>query len=256
MIPDNFSSKIVLVAGGTQGLGRGIILHLAKLGVEKLIICGRSSKNGGALVKDVSSLGVNGYFVQADLTKVSDCRKIYAHCEKNFGTLDGLVYAAGVSDRGTIDTMNETEWDKIFNTNLKGAFFLTQSLLPLLRKGVGKSIITICSFSWYCGRPEMIAYNASKAGLATFTRSLANSLKGEKIRANGINIGWTDTDNERKLHKELGNAETWLDDVGKNLPFGRLIQPHDIAYLVEFLLSTKSEMMTGSIIDFNQQVRM
>ncbi|OGT36784.1 MAG: hypothetical protein A3F12_00685 [Gammaproteobacteria bacterium RIFCSPHIGHO2_12_FULL_38_14] len=255
MIPDNFSSKIVLVAGGTQGLGRGIILHLAKLGVEKLIICGRSSKNGGALVKDVSSLGVNGYFVQADLTKVSDCRKIYAHCEKNFGTLDGLVYAAGVSDRGTIDTMNETEWDKIFNTNLKGAFFLTQSLLPLLRKGVGKSIITICSFSWYCGRPEMIAYNASKAGLVTFTRSLANTLKEERIRVNGINLGWTETDNERKLQNSLGNPDDWLSKMGMQLPFGRLIYPQDVAYLVEFLLSAKSQMMTGSIIDYNQKVR-
>src|SRR3989338_466403 len=248
--------NVVLIAGGTQGLGKGIALHLANIGIKKLIICGRNEENGKRVIQAIQKMGCKAYFVKADLSKVSECREVYKFCAMHFPFIDGLVYSAGVTDRGTIETTTEIVWDKIFNINLKGAFFLIQEILPILKKGSGRSITTICSFSWYCGRPEMIAYNASKAGLATFTRSLANSLKGEKIRANGINIGWTDTDNERKLHKELGNAETWLDDVGKNLPFGRLIQPHDIAYLVEFLLSTKSEMMTGSIIDFNQQVRM
>lgn len=256
MMPDYFVPEIVLVAGGTQGVGRGVALHLASIGVEKLIICGRNEEKGSEVVRSIQELGREAYFIKADLTKTTECVKISRFCAENFPTLDGLVYAAGATNRGTIETTDEQTWDRIFDTNIKGAFFLTQAILPMLRKGAGKSIVTICSFSWYCGRPEMIAYNASKAGLVTFTRSLANTLKEEKIRVNGVNLGWTETDNERKLQKELGNSDGWLDEMAKHQPFGRLIQPKDVAYLVEFLLSEKSKMMTGSIIDCNQKVRL
>lgn len=256
MLSNDFSPKVVLVTGGTQGLGKGVALHLAQVGVEKIIICGRNEEKGNDVVRSIREIGTEAYFIKADLSKISGCRTVSKFCADNFSLIDGLVYAAGATDRGTIETTSEALWDKLFNTNLKGAFFLMQEMLPLLRRGFGKCIVTICSFSWYCGRPEMIAYNAAKAGLVTLTRSLANALKEEKIRVNGINLGWTDTDNERQLQKELGNAETWLDEMGKNQPFGRLIQAQDVAYLVEFLLSEKSAMMTGSIIDYNQKVRL
>lgn len=247
---------MVLIAGGTQGLGKGIALHLAHVGVKTIIICGRNQEKGEHVIKSIQETGREAYFIKTDLEKTSECKKVSQFCAENFSGIDGLVYAAGVTDRGTIESTNEATWDKIFNTNLKGAFFLIQEMLPLLRKGNGKSITTICSFSSYCGRPEMIAYNMSKAGLVTFTRSLANTLKEEKIRANGINLGWTDTDNERKSQIALGNPDEWLDQMGKIQPFGRLIQTQDVAYLVEFLLSEKSKMMTGSIIDCSQKIRL
>jgi NAD(P)-dependent dehydrogenase (short-subunit alcohol dehydrogenase family) len=252
---NNSLPGVVLIAGGTQGLGRGIAIHLADIGVKKIIICGKNEKKGNEVVQSIRARFKDGYFIKSDLSKVSECKAVFEFCEKNFFALDGLVYAAGVTERGTIETTNEAMWDKIMNTNLKGAFFLIQELLPLLRKGSGKSIVTICSFSSYCGRPELIAYNTSKAGLVTFTRSLANALKEEKIRTNGINLGWTDTDNERYMQKLLGNSDEWFDEIGKRQPFERLINTQDVAYLVEYLLGCKSEMMTGSIIDFNQKVR-
>lgn len=253
---DNFLPEVVLIAGGTQGLGQGVAMHLAAIGVKKLIICGRNEKKGEAVTQTIRDMGRDAYYIKADLEKVSDCRVVSKFCEENFPAIDGLVYAAGVTDRGTIETTSEAVWDKIFNTNLKGAFFLIQEMLPFIRNGAGNSIVTICSFSWYCGRPEMLAYNTSKAGLVTLTRGLANALKEEKIRVNGINLGWTDTESERQIQMSLGNSNTWMEEMGKKQPFGRMIYPQDVAYLVEFLLSKKSQMMTGSIIDYNQKVRM
>lgn len=253
---DNFLPNVVLIAGGTQGLGKGIAMHLATVGVKTLIICGRNVKKGEAVTQTLKSMGCAAYYIKADLEKVSDCRVVSKFCADNFSAIDGLVYTAGVTDRGSVETTTEVVWDKIFNTNLKGAFFLIQELLPLIRMGTGNSIVTICSFSWYCGRPEMLAYNTSKAGLVTLTRGLANALKEEKIRVNGINLGWTDTESERQTQMSLGNPNDWLDEMGKKQPFGRMIYPQDVAYLVEFLLSRKSQMMTGSIIDYNQKVRM
>lgn len=255
MKDNNYFPSTVLIAGGTQGVGKGIALYLAKQGVATLIVCGRNIEDGNETVRLIKKIGVDAYYVQADLSIISGCRIVYEFCANHFHSLNGLVYAAGIMDRGSIETTTEEGWDKIFNTNARGAFFLIQMLLPLLRKTDFSSIVTICSFSSFCGRPNLIAYNASKAALVTLTRSLANALKKEKIRVNGINLGWTDTPNERKIQKSLGNTDNWLEEMGKSQPFGRLIQPQDVAYLVEFLLSQRSMMMTGSIVDFHQNVR-
>src|SRR3990167_6937555 len=104
MLCSNLIPKTVLIAGGTQGLGREIALHFSECGTENIIVCGRDQKNGENTVREILKKGVFADFVRADLSLVSGCRTVAHFCEKKTGAIDGLVYAAGVTDRGTIET--------------------------------------------------------------------------------------------------------------------------------------------------------
>ena len=100
----------------------------------------------------------------------------------------------------------------------------------------------------------MAAYSASKGALATFTKNVANALRFDRIRVNGISIGWMYTPNEHQVQVESGQPEDWLEQVEKKQPLGRILRPQDVAYLTAYLLSEQAQMMTGSIIDFDQKV--
>ena len=106
----------------------------------------------------------------------------------------------------------------------------------------------------YGAPPYIMAYFASKAALATLTKNNARALRYDKIRVNGINMGWTFTPHEDLVQKAMGKGENWLEDAEAQQPFGRLLCPQDLAYLTAYLLGDQAEMMTGSVIDFNQNV--
>jgi NAD(P)-dependent dehydrogenase (short-subunit alcohol dehydrogenase family) len=122
------------------------------------------------------------------------------------------------------------------------------------REKIGGSIVNIISDTSHGGAPYIMAYSASKGALATLTKNNAHALRFDKIRVNGINMGWTFTPHEDLVQKAMGKGDTWLEEAEAQQPFGRLLRPYDIAGLAAFLLSDQAEMMTGSVIDFNQNV--
>lgn len=106
----------------------------------------------------------------------------------------------------------------------------------------------------YGGQPFISAYSASKGALATLTKNAANALRFERIRVNGVNMGWTYTHAEDIVQKKMGRPDNWLEAAETQMPFKRILRPHDIAKLTAYLLSDDTEMMTGAIIDFDQNV--
>ena len=104
------------------------------------------------------------------------------------------------------------------------------------------------------GAPYIMAYSASKGARAALTKNNAHALRFDKIRVNGINMSWTYTPHEDMVQKGMGKGDNWLEKVEAQQPFGRILRPHEAAYLTAYLLSDQSEMMTGSAIDFNQNV--
>ena len=123
------------------------------------------------------------------------------------------------------------------------------------REGRSGTIVNIGSIAAYGGQPYISAYCASKAALVVLTKNLANSLRWDRIRVNILNIGWTNTPTEHALqtgYHKLGDG--WLEKVSKNQPFGRLLEPVDVAKGLLFLASDESSLMTGAVVDFDQTV--
>jgi NAD(P)-dependent dehydrogenase (short-subunit alcohol dehydrogenase family) len=249
------AEKVIIVTGGTQGLGKGIALHLAQSGAMGLVICGRNQQNGEKVAAALAEIGAAGLYVRADLPNEADCRQVVWACDEKFGRVDGLVNAAGVTTRGTLDDTSVELWDYIFAVNARAPFILMQEAVRVMkREGRGGSIVNILSMSSYGGQPFITAYCASKGALATLTKNAANALRFDRIRVNGLNIGWTATDAEHEVQLAMGNPENWLDLAEPKQPFKRLIRPLDVAKITAYLLSDDSEMMTGAIVDFDQNV--
>jgi NAD(P)-dependent dehydrogenase (short-subunit alcohol dehydrogenase family) len=254
--PANLNGKVAIVTGGSQGLGEAIARLFGERGAAGLVICGRNVERGERVASEISATGCPTVFVQADLAKVVDCRKVVAKADERFGRVDALVNAAGLSDRGNIFDTTEERFNEIFNVNVRAPFFLIQESVRIMRRDkIAGSIVNIQSMSAHGGQPFITAYCASKGALATLTRNVAHSLLKFRIRVNGLNIGWMSTPGEDRIMKTYHDAKDgWLEAAVKTRPFGRLLDPKEVARACAYLCSDESGLMTGSNIDFDQNV--
>jgi NAD(P)-dependent dehydrogenase (short-subunit alcohol dehydrogenase family) len=252
----SMDGKTAVVTGATQGLGEAIAHLFAERGVAQLVITGRNAARGEKVRAALEAKKVKTVFVAADLSRMEDVRKVIAACDASFGRIDALVNAAGLTDRGTIWDTTEARYDEIFDVNVKAPFFLMQDALHLMKKSKSSgTIVNILSMSGHGGQDFISAYCGSKGALATLTRNVAFTVMRYRIRVNALNIGWMDTPGEDRIMKTYHDAETgWLEQAEARRPFGRLLKPAEVARAVAYLSSEESGMMTGSIIDFDQQV--
>ena len=251
------SGKIAVVTGGTQGLGAAIARLLAARGAAGLVICGRSQAKGEAMAAAIAEKSaVRTVYVPADLAVVEDCRQVIAAAEREFGRVDILVNAAGATDRGSLLDTSPGLFDKLFAINVRGPFFLMQEAVAIMRReGIAGSIVNIGSMSAEAGQPFIAAYCASKGALATLTRNTAYALLRNRIRVNQLNIGWMASEGEDRIQRDHhGAAPDWLAQAAAAQPFGRLIDPDEVARAVAFLASDESGLMTGSVVNFDQSV--
>ncbi len=250
-------AKVAVVTGSTQGLGEAIARRLIfEKMIGGLVICGRNVDNGRRLAGELASLGCRTEFVSADLTRVEDCQRVIDVARQAFDRIDYLVNAAATSERGTILDTSPQLFDRIVALNVRAPFFLMQGALKLmLERGTHGSIVNILSMSSHGGQPFLSAYSMSKGALATLTKNVANSVLKDHIRVNGLNLGWMDTPGEAAIQQRFHNASAdWLKKAEQAQPLGRLVKPSEVAQVVMFFLSDRSGLMTGSIIDFDQQV--
>jgi NAD(P)-dependent dehydrogenase (short-subunit alcohol dehydrogenase family) len=252
----SMDGKTAVITGATQGLGEAIAHLFAARGVSQMIITGRNAARGEKVRASLEALKTKAIFVQADLSNLSEVHKVVAACEENFGRIDALVNAAALTDRGTIWDTTEARYDEIFDVNVKAPFFLMQDALNLMKKTrTSGTIVNILSMSGHGGQDFISAYCGSKGALATLTRNVAFTVMRSKIRVNGLNIGWMDTPGEDRIMKTYHDAEEgWLAKAEAQRPVGRLLKPDEVARAVAYLSSAESGLMTGSIIDFDQQV--
>jgi NAD(P)-dependent dehydrogenase (short-subunit alcohol dehydrogenase family) len=247
--------RVVLISGGTAGLGAGIARAAAREGAL-VAVTGRRREPGEALAAELTAGGTKALFVQADVADVAQARACVAAVIAAFGRVDSLVNAAGLTDRGTLLDTTPELFDAHIAVNLKGPFFLMQAVVADLvaRKAPG-TIVNIMSTSAHAGQPYLAPYVAAKAGLAGLTRNAAHAHRWDRIRINGLNIGWTDTEGEDATQRRFhGAGDDWRAKAGASLPMGKLGQVGEIAEFVVFLLSDRSGVVTGSVIDWDQNV--
>lgn len=255
--PTTLRNKVAVVTGGTQGLGAAIAQLLAQRGAAGVVICGRQVDKGRAQAQQITQAsGVRVVFVQADLEKVDDCRRVIATADTEFGRVDVLVNAAAITDRGTLLDTDPALFDRMMAINVRAPFFLMQEAVKLMRRDqIAGSIVNIGSMSALAGQPFIAAYCTSKGALATLTRNSAYALLRNRIRVNGLNIGWMASEGEDRIQREFhGCGPDWLEQTAAKQPFGRLVDPHEVARAVAFLCSDESGLMTGSVIEYDQSV--
>jgi NAD(P)-dependent dehydrogenase (short-subunit alcohol dehydrogenase family) len=252
-----FDGKVAVITGGAQGLGAAVAALMAERGAKGIVICARSKEKGEAKARELSeTTGTQVHFVAADLSRVEDCRAVIAAADAQFGRVDILVNAAATTDRGTLLDTDPELFDRMFATNVRAPFFLMQEAVRLMkREGIEGAIVNICSMSALAGQPFIAAYCASKGALATLTQNTAYGLLRNRIRVNGLNLGWMASDGEDRIQREYhGASATWLSDAAAEQPFGRLIDPKEAARAVAFLASGESGLMTGSMVNYDQSI--
>ena len=252
----SMDGKTAVITGSTQGLGEAIAHLFADRGVTQMVITGRNAERGAKVKAALEAKKVKTVFVPADLVKLAEVRKIVAACDAAFGRIDALVNAAALTDRGTIWDTSEARYDELFDANVKAPFFLMQDALQLMKKSkTSGTIVNILSMSGHGGQDFLTAYSTTKGALATMTKNVAYSVMKYRIRVNGLNIGWMDTPGEDRIMKTYHDANPdWLTKAEAARPVGRLLKPTEVARATAYLSSEESGLMTGSIIDFDQQV--
>lgn len=252
----DLSGKIALVTGGTQGLGEATARLFAARGAAGLVICGRSADRGEAVARDLTGSGCRTLFVPVDLGDETAPAVVVDAVDRAFGRVDVLVNAAAITDRGTILDTSPELFNRMFAVNVRAPFFLIQRCVKIMRREkIPGAVVNVLSMSSWGGQPFICAYSGSKGALAILTKNIAYSLLPDRIRVNGLNIGWMATPGEDAIQRRYhGGDPGWLAKGSAARPFGRLLQPEEVARAIAFLASDESGMMTGSLVDFDQTV--
>jgi len=249
--------RVIVVNGGTQGLGEATVRLLAARGAAGIAIVGRDADKGSALAYEVASDRTRTIFVRADMAEADAPAVVMSAVDKAFGVVHGLVNIAASTGRGNIWNTDIETWDTMQNVNVRAPFFMIQGAAKIMRReGVAGSIVNIGSVSGHGGQPFILAYSVSKGALATLTKTAAFSLMRHRVRVNQVNPGWMDTEAEDAVQRRFHGAQDgWLEAAEADQPMGRLIKPPEVARSIVFLLSDESGMMTGTIIDYDQSVQ-
>ncbi len=252
----DLNDKVILISGGTQGVGLAIGRAAARAGAT-VAVTGRRAERGEAAVEELRAAGsAEAVYLAGDAGDVESGRTVVAELVRRFGRVDGLVNAAGLTTRGTLLETTPELFDDHVAVNLRGPFFLMQAVVAdLLRREAAGSIVNVITMSALGGQPYLAAYAATKAGLIGLTKNVAHAHRWDKIRVNGINLGWTRTEGEDEIQRRFHQAEDgWADQAADRLPMGQLIEPDEVARLAVLLLSPDSGVVTGSVIDWDQNV--
>jgi NAD(P)-dependent dehydrogenase (short-subunit alcohol dehydrogenase family) len=245
-----------LITGGSQGLGFAIACRLASEGAEMIVISGRDRAKGELAAASITALGARCVFLPADVSKLDDCARLIAQAIDFADGLNSLVNSAAVTTRSSLLDTTRAQWAEHINTNARGPFFLMQGFVKHLKEG-GRpgSIVNILSVASHCGRSWLAPYAASKAALAALTKNVVHAHRCDRIRCNGINVGWMETPGEARIQVTYNEGgDSWLEAAERRLPMGQLAKPEQLADLVAYLLSPLSGIVTGSLIDYNQNI--
>ncbi len=253
---NRIDGKIAVITGGTQGLGAAIARQLAEAGAAGIVLVGRGREKGEKVATEISeAFGIDVRMVAADLGNLEDVHRIMAETDNAFGRVDILVNAAGLTDRGNILNTSAELFDSMFAVNVRAPFFLMQDAAKIMiREGVEGRIVNIGSMSEHAGQPFLCPYSASKGALATLTRNAGFALMRNRIHVNQLSIGWMNSDHERKLIEFETGDPHFIDRAAAAKPFGRILDPKEVAKAVLWMASNDSGMMTGTIVNFDQSI--
>lgn len=234
--------KVALVTGSATGIGKAIALAYAREGAAVVVNYSRSRVEAEETLGEITGSGGQAILVRADVADEGEVRRMVERTVERFNRIDILVNNAGTTRfiaMDDLDAVDDEAWDAIFGVNVKGTFYCSRAVVPIMRAQGEGSIINISSIAGFIGQGSSIPYVVSKAGVIALTKSLSRVL-GPEIRVNGIAPGFVPTRwNEGREHL--------YEDIIKDTPMGRLAEPEDVAG-VAVALVTDASFLTGQTI--------
>ena len=232
------SENLALVTGGSRGIGKACALHLAQAGYNVVINYAGNEKAAKQTVSELEALGVKAEAVKFDISNHDEAQEAVAKIIEKYGRIDVLVNNAGITRDGLFMRMSQENWDAVINTNLTGAFNVTQPVIKVMMKQRSGAIVNMASIVGIYGNAGQANYAAAKAGLIGFTKSLAKELASRNIRVNAVAPGFVQTD----MTKSLDSAQ-----ISEHIPLKRLGDADDIAGAVKFL-AVDATYVTGQVL--------
>ncbi len=236
--------QIALVTGASRGIGQAIALELGKQGAT-VVGTATSEKGAQAIAEYLAAAGVKGTGLALNVNDSAQIEQVLEGIRKQFGEISILVNNAGITKDNLLARMSEEEWDDVIATNLKSVFRLSRAVLRAMMKARAGRIINISSVVGSSGNPGQTNYSASKAGMAGFTKSLAQEIGSRNITVNCVAPGFIDTDMTQVLGEEQRAK------LVEHVPLKRLGQPADIAAAVAFLAGPGAAYITGVTLHVN-----
>ena len=239
------SGKVAIVTGATSGIGRATAVLLAREGAS-VVGAGRRTELGEELVAQLASEGIEGHFVETDVSRRESVERLVRDTVERYGRLDIVVNNAAVIQFGGVAETTEAEWDHVINTNLKSVYLVCHESIPHLRASGGGSIINVASVHAYATIEKYAAYAASKGGIVALSRQMALDYTRDRIRVNSVVVGAVDT---AMAHAHAASFGTTIDEAGfpdDERVVGRMAKPEEIAAGILFLASPDASFVNGA----------
>jgi NAD(P)-dependent dehydrogenase (short-subunit alcohol dehydrogenase family) len=245
---------VVIVTGGTFGIGFAITVELARRGWQ-VVAFGLDApqpssiaSDGSEMLRDeLASIGASADILEADVSKEDDVHRVVSHTIEKYNRIDALVNNAAIGPLGDVPHTSKEIWDRVLSINLSGPFMCCKQVLPHMISNGGGAIVNICSGAAW-GKPNMAAYSASKGGLMALSMAMAHDHLGDRVRVNivipggggivtGMSVGRVGGDVDKIRQRPVRTAA------------GRSTTPQDVANVVAFLLSNEATVISGTVVD-------
>ena len=232
--------KTAVVTGGYQGIGMEIAKKLGENGADVAVLDISPAENAAEVIGALESFGVKAKAYSCDVSDFDATKAVFKEILTDFGHIDILVNNAGITRDKLLLGMKESDFDSVINVNLKGVFNTIKQVYPLFAKQKSGKIVNLSSVAGLIGNAGQVNYSASKAGVVGITKSVAKELASRGICCNAIAPGFIET----KMTERFSADEQLID----SLPMKRMGKPEEVAELVLFLCSNKSDYITGEVI--------
>lgn len=242
----NFKDKVVLVTGGSRGIGKAIALKFAENGARVIITSSKSE--GEELSNQFKELGTEGCHIKGDVSREESVKEVIRKAIERFGRIDVLVNNAGIVIPGNLETTTMDDFDKTMDINVKGTFLMSKYTVTEMKKTGGGVIVNIGSVAALKGHIDRMAYCASKGAVVAMSRAMAAEYVKDNIRVNVICPGTTFTPAIDEKIKNAADPEAMKNAFVARQPMGRLGTPDEIAQAVLFAACEEAAYMTGSIL--------
>ncbi|MGM0879048.1 MAG: 3-oxoacyl-[acyl-carrier-protein] reductase [Bacillota bacterium] len=237
-------NQVVIVTGGSRGIGRAISLKLASVGADVVILYAGNQVKAEETVSEISQLGRKSLALQVDVSDADQVNQAFQEVMKLFGKIDVLINNAGITKDNLVMRMNEEDWNRVMDVDLKGVFLCSKAVMrPMMKQRKGR-IINISSVVGVAGNPGQANYAAAKAGVIGLTKTLAKELASRNITVNALAPGFIETD----INSDLSKKQSWREETMKLIPLRRAGTPEDVSEVVLFLASESSRYITGQTI--------
>lgn len=238
----NFKDKVIVITGGSRGIGRACCVAFAKAGANIVFTYNSSQGQANTLTEELKETGSQVLSVKLDIRNYVQCQELVDKVLDKFGKVDCLINNAGIIKDKAMMMMSQSDWKDVIDTNLNGTFNVTKNFIITFMKQKCGNIINISSVSGIIGMARQVNYSASKGGIIAFSKALAREVAQFNIRVNAIAPGFIQTDMLDGLKKE------YVEQVMPQIPLARFGNSDEVANVAMFLAGEKSSYITAQVL--------